>query len=121
MKNYTKEQIDSFMHGYLMAIATKVMVSDEIYIKDNEFMYNSIQTNLGNIGFVINRGICPIGGNIPYAYIFPEDSTVDIYLGWEDNSNLLKHLTVIKPENTHNDYRLSIEEFKSLLYEIQIL
>jgi len=113
----------AYLKGYLAALGTNVQNTrdeDSLWSLNQKLMYNEIVTEVGTLGFTINRGICPVGGNVTYACTSPENSTVDIYLGWADNKFFKEAFEGLEMEFVYQETRISIEELEKLLYVLEI-
>jgi len=107
-----------FLKGYITALAMQVSHSTEPYKTDSELNFCRIPTQDGDLCFVINRGISPIDGKIPFALNNWNESTVDIYKGW--NETIWEKIKTKYELIEINELRVSLNEIVTLLNWLNI-
>lgn len=105
----------SFLVGYFYAaFQLHNLFKKENYSSDFWFSQMHLYTaNGGKLIVGINRGICPIGGNVPYAFTDMYGSAFDIVKNWT-TPEIWEHVLTIN-EDQGGEVRMYLDELVSII------
>ena len=105
----------SFFVGYFYAaFQLHNLFKKESYLVDYSFSQMHLYTpNGGKLIVGINRGICPIGGNVPFAFSNTDESAFDVVKHWT-TPEIWAHILTIQ-EDQGGEVRMYLDEIVSII------